>query len=381
MSERSGEKSFAPTQKRLRDAAREGDVLRSRELATASVVMIGVAWLWLGGSWILASFTDVFHASLRWDRAALDDFEPGAMLRTALAATLPMVLALGVTAMVGTLLSYLAFGHGRWVPGNMAPKFSRLNPLSGFRRMFGANGWIELAKSLAKVALLGAITWWFASGLTGSILGLGRGNLAGQLSYSWGLLIHLLLALSFGLALIALIDLPVQMVRQLARLRMSHQELRDEQKESEGSPEKKAAIRQRQRQIAKGGVHRAMREAQFVITNPTHFSVALTYDPARAPAPIVLAKGRGEKALAMRELARELEVPVLDYPALARSVYFTTRENMMIREELFAAVAAVLAFVLSLKRGEAPKRPVVQVPKSVRYDQYGQPEQTADANI
>ncbi len=152
---------------------------------------------------------------------------------------------------------------------------------------------------------------------------------------------------------------------------MSHQELRDEHKESEGAPEKKAAIRQRQREIAKGGVHRAIREAQFVITNPTHFSVALTYDPDRAAAPIVLAKGRGEKALAMRELARELEVPVLEYPVLARSVYFTTQENMMIREELYGAVAAVLAFVMSLKRGEQPRRPEIDVPSEIRFDEFG----------
>jgi flagellar biosynthetic protein FlhB len=255
----------------------------------------------------------------------------------------------------------------------MSPKFSRLNPFSGIKRMFGANGWIELGKSLIKVALLGTITWWSVHGMIGSILGLGRGNLAGQLAYSWGLLLHLLLALSIGLGAIALFDVPVQMMRQFSRLKMSQQDLRDEMKESEGSPEKKAAIRQRQRQVAKSGIHRAMREAQFVITNPTHFSVALTYDPTKAPAPIVLARGRGEKALAMRELARDFAVPVLEYPALARSVYFTTRENMMIREELFAAVAAVLAFVLSLKRGEKPKVPKVDVPAGIRFDEFGQP--------
>jgi flagellar biosynthetic protein FlhB len=275
--------------------------------------------------------------------------------------------------MVATLASHLAFGHGKFVPENMGFKFNRLNPLSGIKRMFGANGWIELGKSLLKVGLLGAITYWFVSDLIGSILGLGRGNLTGQLTYSWNLLLHLLLALALGLAAIALFDVPVQMLRQLSRLKMSQQELRDEMKESEGAPEKKAAIRHRQRQVARGSVHRAMSEAQFVITNPTHFSVAMTYDPSKAPAPIVLARGRGEKALAMRELARERNLPVLEYPALARSVYFTTRENMMIREELFAAVAAVLAFVLSLKRGEKPPPPKVEVPAGVRFDEHGQP--------
>ncbi len=371
MSEDSGEKSFAPTPKKRRDAAKKGDVVRSRELATFLVMLVGVGWLWFGAGWMRSSFDEVFHIALRFDRAELETFEPGRILRDILFATLPFLLTLGVVVMVVTVVAHLAFGQGRFVAGNIAPKFSRLNPGSGLKRMFGANGWIELGKAILKVLVLGAITWWFASGVIASILGLGRGNLAGQLAYSWSLLLNLLIALSVGLLAIALVDVPVQIVRQFSRLKMSHQELRDEHKESEGAPEKKAAIRQRQREIAKGGVHRAIREAQFVITNPTHFSVALTYDPDRAAAPIVLAKGRGEKALAMRELARELEVPVLEYPVLARSVYFTTQENMMIREELYGAVAAVLAFVMSLKRGEQPRRPEIDVPSEIRFDEFG----------
>lgn len=128
-----------------------------------------------------------------------------------------------------------------------------------------------------------------------------------------------------------------------------------------------------------GGVASAMREAQFVITNPTHFSIAVAYDPAIAPAPIVLAKGRGEKALAMRELAAELELPVLEYPALARSIYYTTRERQVIREELYSAVAGVLAFVFSLKRGEKRERPVVEVPVELRFDADGRLEVPAKA--
>jgi flagellar biosynthetic protein FlhB len=160
---------------------------------------------------------------------------------------------------------------------------------------------------------------------------------------------------------------------------MTQQEVRDEHKEAEGSPEKRAAIRQRQRQIAMGGVAHAMREAQFVITNPAHFAVAMTYDPLRASAPLVLAKGRGDKALAMRELAAELGVPVLEYPALARSVYYTTRERQVIREELFSAVACVLAFVLSLKRGEHPAQPVIDIPLTLRFDTEGRLDPAAAA--
>lgn len=184
-------------------------------------------------------------------------------------------------------------------------------------------------------------------------------------------MILLLFWLAAGLFVIALIDMPVQMVRRLMRLKMTMQEMRDEHKESEGSPEKKAAIKNRQRQIAMGGLIPAMKEAQFIITNPTHFSVALAYDPDKAHAPIVLAKGRGDKALAMRELAAEYQVPVLEYPALARSVFYTTRERQVIREEHYAAVASILAFVLSLKRGEKRARPEVSVPVTLRFDAEG----------
>src|SRR5690606_7334316 len=159
--------------------------------------------------------------------------------------------------------------------------------------------------------------------------------------------------------------------RRNQRLKMTQQEMRDENKEAEGSPEAKAFRRQRQREIAMCGVANAMRQAQFVLTNPTHFSVAMAYDPERAAAPLVLAKGRGDKALAMRELAHELEVPIVELPMLARSVYFTTRENQTIREELYSAVAAVLAFVYSLKRGEQQGLPPIETPVPLRFDADG----------
>ena len=161
------------------------------------------------------------------------------------------------------------------------------------------------------------------------------------------------------------------------RLKMSLQDLKDENKQSEGSPEMKLARRQRQRDLARGSVAKAMKDAQFVVVNPMHFAVALTYDPALAPAPVVLAKGRGETALAMRELAGEAGLPVLHYPQLARALYFTTRTNQMVREELYIAIAALVAFVLSLKRGERPKMPRVEVPAPLRFDAEGKPEKAA----
>jgi flagellar biosynthetic protein FlhB len=287
---------------------------------------------------------------------------------------LPPVLVLGCTVILGAVISQIGMGGGGFIGGNLAPKGSRLNPLNGLKRMFGPQGWIEMGKGLLKVTLLGGIVYAWWQSRSAQIFGLGRGNLSSQLGYCWDTLSSLLFYLAAGLVVIALVDYPIQWVRRFMRLRMSMQDMRDEHKEAEGSPEKKQAIRQRQRQIAMGGVANAMREAQFVITNPTHFSIAIAYDPSIAPAPIVLARGRGEKALAMRELAAELDLPVLEYPALARSIYYTTRERQVIREELYSAVAGVLAFVFSLKRGEKRERPVVDVPVELRFDADGRIE-------
>ena len=368
----SGEKNFAPTEKRKHDAALKGDVLRSRELATAAAMLAGAAWLKFAGPWLMEALARGARAGLTWDRAALEDFVPGAILLRLMLEVLPPVLLPAVVVMAAVVVVQLGPADGRWLAANLAPKPSRLNPLSGLKRMFGAQGWIEVGKGIAKVGLLGALAWGWGKSHLAQLLGLGRGaSLYDQLAHAWNALTGLLFVLAAGLVVIALIDWPVQWLRRYLRLRMSQQELRDEHKESEGSPERKAAQRQRQHQYASGAVAKAMREAQFVLTNPHRFAVAMTYDPDRAAAPLVLAKGRGEKAMAMRELAAELGVPVLEYPPLARSVYFTTRENQTIREELYAAVASVLAFVLSLKRGEQRAAPVIEVPLELRFDAEG----------
>lgn len=380
MSEDAGEKTFAPTSKRKQDAAKRGDVLRSRELTTAVSILVGAVWLRFAGPWMLTSLGETAKRGLVWDRASIDDFTPGRLIVEALQDVLPPVFLLGGLILLASLAAQLGpGGEGRWVAANLAPKGSRLNPMNGLKRMLGPQGWIEMGKGLAKLVLLGTIAFTWLRGRLHALLGLGSGEIVSQLSWAWDTLLALLFALGGGLVVIALIDFPIQWVRRFLRLRMSLQEIKDESKESEGSPEKKAAIRQRQRELAMGGMQRAMRDAQFVITNPTHFSVALAYDPAKAAAPIVLAKGRGEKAMAIRELAAELSVPTLEYPALARSVYYTTRENQVIREELYGAVASVLAFVLSLKRGETPLHPQVDVPMELRFDAQGRPEIRANA--
>jgi flagellar biosynthetic protein FlhB len=372
-----GEKSFSPTPKRRADAAKKGDVLRSKEVATAAATGAGALALLMLGPWLAESLARTARAGLRFDRAALDSFAPGAGLVDAAAGVLPPVMLLGLAAALCTIASQLLLGEGRFNLSNAAFRFSRINPISGLKRILGWQGLIELGKGLLKLALLGAIAWAWANAHLPRLLRLGRSPLEAQIGLASEALTGLVGALLAGLVLIAVVDYPLQRFQRDKRLRMSLQEIREEQKEAEGSPEMKSARRRRQRDLARGGIAKAMEQAQFVIANPLHFAVALTYDPALAPAPVVLAKGRGDTALAMREIAAEKGLPVLEYPQLARAVYFTSKPGQMVREELYVAIAALVAFVMALKRGARPRLPVIEVPEELRFDSDGKIEREA----
>ncbi|EAQ28906.1 flagellar biosynthetic protein [Erythrobacter sp. NAP1] len=369
--ETNGEKRFDPTPKRRSDAAKKGDVLRSKEVATAAVMAAGTFMILIIGPWLLDSMERVARAAFGFDPAGLGDFAPGAMISQIAQEILPPIFAIGLVVIAVTVGSQMVLGEGRWVPQNLKPKPSRINPLSGLKRIFGMQGLIELGKSILKLLLLGSIAAWWVSGSLDGMLGLGRGTLDAQLNFAWDAMTTLVAMLVVGLLVIAVIDYPLQRLQRDKRLKMSFQDLKDENKQSEGSPEMKMARRQRQRDLSRGSIGKAMKEAQFIVVNPMHFAVALTYDPNLAPAPVVLAKGRGETAMAMRELASEMELPVLHYPQLARALYFTTRADQMVREELYVAIAALVAFVMSLKRGERPHKPAVDVPAALQFDTDG----------
>ncbi|MEQ8411654.1 MAG: EscU/YscU/HrcU family type III secretion system export apparatus switch protein [Erythrobacter sp.] len=373
MSESAAEKTLEPTEKKKEEAARNGDVLRSRELTTAVGMATGAGVLALTAPLLADGLGRVAIAALHFDRGSLEAFRPELLAGLAARTMLPPILAIGAVTIVITIAVQVFTGQSGFNPGALAFKGGRINPLGGLKRIFGAQGLIELGKSLLKLALLGSIAWFWIAGNLAPVLGLGRGNLSAQLGYAQGAAAGLVAMLVGGLLAIAAIDYPLQVWQRNRRLRMSHQEMRDETKQSEGSPEMKSARRQRQRDLARGSIGTAMKDAQFVIVNPMHFAVALTYDPALAPAPVVLAKGRGETALAMREIAAEEGLPVLEYPALARAVYFTTQTRQMVREELYVAIAALVAFVMSLKRGEAPRRPRIEVPDDMLFDAEGNP--------
>ena len=371
MSESGGEKTEAPTPKRKRKAADEGQILSSKDFGTALIVLLGCAWMAMLGPALIRACKEVMVGSFSFGRADIEDFEPWRPLAEAGWKLALPIGGLLLVAVVGAVLSHAGLAGLRWNSKLFVPKASRINPGSGLKRIFGPTGWIEMGKALLKVVLLGSIGTWLLWSLTRRSLGLVEADLHGAIGAMGGEFQMLLFVMAGGLLLIAGIDLPIQILRHMNRLRMTKQEVKDEHKESEGSPEAKAAQRQRQRQILKGGFRKAVETAHVVITNPTHFAVALRYEQGRDQVPVVVAKGRGATALAIRELAGELEVPVLEYPQLARAVYYTSRENQEIRDDLYMAVATVLAFVFQLSRRAGAVQPAITVPETALFDENG----------
>ena len=368
-----GEKTEKPTQKKLQDAAKKGDILQSKELATALVVMAGIGWIAVTGPSIVESLSQMLIEALRFRREDIMDFAPaarGMSLLTGIA--LPVggiLLATTLAAIAGpAILGSLGFR-----PGAFAPKASKLNPAAGLKRIFGMQGLIELMKSIAKVALLGSIGVWLIWDRLTAIIGLGSSGLAPAMSELGNMFIMTCLIMAGGLFLIAGIDVPAQIMQRSKRLGMSKQDIKDEHKENEGSPELKGHIRRRQFEVLSGSTRQAVAEASVIITNPTHFAVALRYKPGQDAAPVVVARGCDAIAAAIRELADENGVTVLQYPDLARAIYFTSRAGQIVNEGLYMAVATVLAFVFRVENRMASEmdRPFINVPDDLRFDAEG----------
>jgi flagellar biosynthetic protein FlhB len=206
-------------------------------------------------------------------------------------------------------------------------------------------------------------------------MGLAQSDLNGAIGSLGGTFISVLLVMGMGLVLIAGFDVPLQIFQLFSKLKMTKQEVKDEHKESEGNPEAKAHMRAKQREMSHRAVRAAVQEAHVILTNPTHFAVALRYERGEDEVPVVVARGRGATALAIREMAGEYAKPVLEYPQLARALYYTSREGQEVRADLYQAIAVVLAFVFGLNAGAGgTAQPPVEVPVGARFDENGAPQ-------
>ena len=256
----------------------------------------------------------------------------------------------------------------------MAPKASKLSPLAGFKRMFGVQAYVELIKSILKFFVVFISAYLLLTSLFGQIINLSTENIPHNFSHAVSLLLWMFLALALSIGIIVVIDAPYQVWNHNRQLKMSKQEIKDEMKNSEGSPETKGRVRRAQYEMSQRRMMQEVPESDVVITNPTHYSVALKYDAEVGGAPILVAKGIDEMALHIRTIAKEHNVEIIASPALARSLYYTAEPNEEIPEQLFAAVAQILAFIFQLnahKKGKARRpKPVAKnlpIPDDYRY--------------
>jgi len=361
------ERTEQATPKRLEDARRKGQIPRSRELSAAAVTLVGGAALYMLGGQITGQMAEMMRRGLALSR---DEATDSTFMLPALsnAAADGLWLSMPVLGLItlAAIIAPLALGGWSFAGQAMMPQFSRLNPLEGIKRMFAMRSLVELAKAMAKfgvVAVIATIVLWNDAP---ALMGLGREPLQQAIGHAIQLSGKALLVISAGLLIIAGIDVPYQLWQYAKQMRMSRQEIREEYKESEGSPEVKGRIRQLQQEVARRRMMQEVPKADVIVTNPTHFAVALKYDEKRMRAPIVVAKGVDVIAARIREVAGENAVPIFEAPPLARVLYRNVDIGDEIPATLYIAVAQILTYVFQLKVAkragqQPPPKPDVSV--------------------
>ena len=378
------EKTEDPSQRKLEKSAEDGKVLTSKEMFVftsmfAAFVLMFVTPLF--AQKVLAYWSRLFHFT-RPDDLMTMAFERFYEL---IFSIIIAGLFVGVPMIIIVIGTQVAVGGLNFAPKAFNFKGNRLNPLEGFKRMFGTKGLMELTKSVLKVVLLFAIAAVTIYALLPSVLelpsrDLGTATVASLLNFPF--LLGMLLII---LAIIAMIDYFWQRHTHIQSLRMTKQEVKDEYKQTEGSPEVKAKIRRMQMETAaNAGRQQAalddVPDATAVITNPTHFAVALKYEVGSSEAPKILAMGRGNMAHQIIERANGADVTVFRSPLLARALYYTGEIGAEIAEQLYQAVAVVLAYLYRVERGEALAEPEVEIPESLRFTENGQPLKGENSN-
>ena len=372
----SSQRTEQPTARRLRRARDEGQVARSVELSAAAVtVSATLMFFMMGGAW-LNSLANYFAAGFTFDRKLL---ETPALLPAAFASQLThafmLLLPVLLVVLVVAVLAAGATGGYLFSLDSVLPKASKLNPITGLKRMFGPTAAVELLKALLKVSIVSVVLLLLVDRHSAELLMLGSMALKPALALAGSLISESALWLTFSLVFIAMIDVPYQRFTFMKRMRMTKQEIMDEMKDMEGRPEVKAQIRRRQREVANARMMQKVKEADVIITNPEHFAVALSYDPSSDGAPILLAKGADHMALRIRTEANNHGIEIFAAPELARALYFTTDLEQSIPDALYFAVAQVIAYVFGLGQvqpGIAPMaRPVPKIPASMLFDSDG----------
>lgn len=362
------ERTEQPTAKKLDDARRKGQVARSRELSTMLVTIAAAGLLFVLGGHFAQGFLQLLkHAFSAQVLTTRDPWQLpvlfGQFMLEALVLLWPLFLvcfiaALGASVMLGGATFSLSF------------KFEKLDPIKGIGRLFSMQSLVELVKSVLKVLVIGGVAWFLMTGLVDDILGLSLQSPEQAMLSSGRMLVWFFLVVSLPLAVIALIDVPWQLFNHKKQLRMTRQEIKDEHKESEGRPEVKGRIRQMQMEASRRRMMEKVPQADVIVTNPTHYAVALRYDQGKGGAPVVVAKGIDEIAARIREIGGEHKVPLVASPRLARAIYASCELDQEIPAGLYLAVAQILTYVYQLKQWEAMGGDIPAVPEPLVDAQY-----------
>jgi flagellar biosynthetic protein FlhB len=366
MADTDQEKTEAATPRRLEEARKKGQVPRSRELNVLASLLVSGLSLLVFGPMMLAGIRQMLVSGLSFDyNRAYDAFAMSEALMAALSATLWVLAPFLLLMCAVSLLSPIALGGWLFSGDMVMPKFSRINPASGLARMFSVKSLVELAKAIAKFLLVAVVVVMILSHILQDIITLPLLQLEVSLDAMAGLLIHSFLGFSIVLLVVVLIDVPYQIWDFQKQVKMTKQEVREEMKDTEGRPEVKMAIRAKQQEIAQKRMMEEVPKADVIITNPTHFAVALKYDQQGGGAPIVVAKGKDLIAAKIREIAKENKIVIFSAPPLARALYRSTDLNQQIPENLFVAVAQVLAYIFQLRQAAHTSRVIPHPPTNI----------------
>jgi flagellar biosynthesis protein FlhB len=372
----SQDKTEEATTRKLEKAREEGQLPRSKELNTMAVLVAGTAGLLMFGSSIGKMMADTMRFSFTLPREVIFDTKQmviymGVATVNAALSIWPLLAVLLVAAIVGPI----SLGGFLFSTKALMPKFSRINPIAGLKRMFSMNSIIELLKAIAKVAVVGTTAYFILQAWTPDLLQIGHEPIERAMAHSATTVGWSFLMLSLTMILIAAVDIPYQTYSHAKKMRMTKQEVKDEYKDTEGKPEVKGRIRRLQMEMAQRRMMQDIPTADVVITNPTHYAVALKYDGKSMSAPIVVAKGSDHLAFKIREVAAANKVEILSSPPLARAVYHSTDIGSQIPSGLYMAVAQVLAYVFQLRqfrkgRGQKPgKLSDFRIPDDLRRDE------------
>ncbi len=376
------ERTEDPTPKRAQDAKKKGQLARSRELNTMISLLVGASGLIAFGGAMIGELSTQMKSHLMMSPAGMDNVDVftatiGSALGNGIVLCTPFFILLLASVFVGPL----AMGGWAFSTSAMQFKAGKLNPLKGMAKMVSAKSLMELIKALGKFFLVGSMATVVIWQIFDQLLLLPREDIQSALTHFATISGFSFLSFCTALILIAAIDVPFQLWEHKRQLKMTKQEIKDESKDSEGRPEVKSQIRMLQREMSQRRMMDKVPTANVVITNPTHYAVALKYDEHSTQAPIVVAKGKGEIAQRIRKLADENNVLIFSAPPLARAIYASTEIDREIPAQLYLAVAQVLAYVYQLKLPVAPGKPTPKPPTDISIpDELSIPESISGEN-